>query len=106
MLGIATAAIFLSALPEKSGAFSLVLICAILFLKANSARTHAAPCAIKVAHATPATPHLKTATNNKSRMILPTEEPIRKYKGVLESPSELNIPVVILYKNKKTNPPI
>ena len=68
------------------------------------ARTQAMPCARKVAHATPATPISKAMTKSKSRAIFPKEEPMRKYRGVRESPSAVKMPVPTLYKNRNRNP--
>ena len=64
------------------------------------------PCAMKVAHATPATPQWNTITNTASSATFPREEAIRKYRGVLLSPRLLKIPVVTLYINKNRNPAV
>ena len=68
--------------------------------------TAAIDCAIKVAHATPATPILKEITKTRSRMIFKTEEKIKKYKGVLESPKAVKIELEALYRKRKKKPKI
>ena len=35
-----------------------------------------------------------------------SDEKIRKYSGVLESPSAVNTPVQMLYRNKKNSEPV
>ena len=61
MLGMARSSIFLRIPEDKSGGFFFVLIFLISITNANSDNTDDNPCAIKVAHATPATPQLKIA---------------------------------------------
>ena len=68
-------------------------------MRCNSVRkasTDAAPCAAKVAHATPATPIFSQTTKKISRRILLMEEPMRNYSGVRLSPREVKMPLQIL----------
>ena len=51
---------------------------------------------MKVAHATPATPILKVATNRISMPMLASEEQARKINGVRLSPIAEKMPVAIL----------
>ena len=68
----------------------------ILLIMTTKANTDAIPCATKVAHATPETPQPKIATNNISSAMLPSEEAIKKYSGVFESPNAVKIALHIL----------
>ena len=63
MLGIAINSIAVSICEENRGGFSLTVIFLILNAIRIKALIHAAPCAIKVATAAPATPYGKTATS-------------------------------------------
>ena len=54
-------------------------------------------CAITVASAAPNTPILSTTMKNKSIPILSTADTIRKYNGVLLSPTALNMHDAALY---------
>ena len=67
-----------------------------------SVSMHAAPCAMKVAHATPATPHGRTITMSSTMLL--TDEMTRKIKGVRLSPRAEKIPVPRLYKMRKGRP--
>ena len=67
-------------------------------------RTAEIPCAIKVAQATPATPISIFVTMIISRTTLNTEENIRKYSGILDFPSALNIAESTLYIKRKGSP--
>jgi len=62
------------------------------------------PCAISVAHATPVTPMFAFVTSTMSSTTLNTEEKIRKYKGIRDFPSALNMEENTLYKNKNGSP--
>ena len=62
------------------------------------------PCAIKVAKATPFTPRPNCITNTKSRKIFSRDEKISRYRGVRESPRELNTEACTLYINKNGSP--
>ena len=106
MLGTATTTILRSIMPEKRATLPSVGICRSRSTSTSKDSRLEAPWAMKVAQATPATPALKPMTNHRSRMMLPTEEKIRKISGVRESPMALKMPVHILYKNKKVTPPM
>ena len=62
------------------------------------------PCAIRVAQATPATSRWKFATKIQSRTMLNTEEKIRKYNGIRDFPSALNMEDSTLYINRNGRP--
>ena len=104
MLGTAMTEICPSRWKENSGNRFVVGICFRRCRRAASASREEMPCAAKVAHATPATPMSKAMTKSKSRAIFPKEEPMRKYKGVRESPKAVKMPVPTLYKNRNRNP--
>ena len=59
-------------------------------------RTAEMICDITVASATPATPILNLKTNRKSRHVFAMAQTIRKYKGLVESPTARIIPAPIL----------
>ena len=106
MLGTAIRLMRPSMFQENSSTRPCVSIDESRFLRAFSASIQAMPCAMKVAQATPATSQWKTATKIRSSTIFPREEPIRKYRGVLESPMELKIPVATLYRKRNIKPPM
>ena len=106
MLGTAIRLIRPSMFQENSSTRPSVRMEARRFRSARSASTQAMPCAMKVAQATPATSQWKTATKIRSSTMFPSDEPIRKYRGVLESPMELKIPVATLYRKRNTKPPM
>ena len=87
ILGTATIAIFPSMGKENFLYGSSVFKARSRLNSVSPESTQAMPCAIKVAQATPPTPIRNAATNKISRPMLPIEEPIRKYSGVLESPN-------------------
>ena len=91
MTGMARRSSVFKSVPEKTGAFSPLAMPRIRRNTKKRVRTHAAPCAMKVAHATPATPQGFTIT--QSRKMFASEEPTRKRKGVLLSPSAEKMPV-------------
>ena len=62
------------------------------------------PCAISVAHATPATPISNCVTSTQSSATLNTEEKIRKYSGMRDLPSALNMADSTLYMNSSGRP--
>ncbi len=95
-LGPAMLKIWRRMLAEKRGAGVSVFRAFSRTRSTSSERMQAVPCAINVAHATPATPHAKTATNSQSKKIFASEEPIKKNSGVLLSPRLLKMPVEIL----------
>ena len=76
----------------------------ILLNKNKTDKTAEIPSEIKVAIAAPLTPIFKFITNIRSKIIFISEEKIKKNKGVLESPKELNDELTILYINKNTTP--
>lgn len=75
-------------------------------MSAKKERIAESVCAMKVAHATPDTPQPNERTNSKSSAMFVSDEKIRKYSGVLESPSAVNTPVQMLYRNKKNSEPV
>ena len=106
MLGMAIRLIFLNIEPEKSITFPSVFTVFKRLIRVIKDRIPAIPWHIKVAQATPSIPMPNTTTKNQSKNMLPKEDPIRKYRGVFESPKALNIPVHMLYKNRNMRPPI
>src|SRR5574344_2554986 len=62
------------------------------------------PCAISVAHATPAIPILNVVTEIQSRRILNRDEKIKKARGILDVPSALKIDDSTLYIKRKGIP--
>ncbi len=78
----------------------------ILLSITTNAKIEDMPCAINVAHATPATFMSIGTTNTISKMIFPTDDAIRKYSGVLLSPRAVKTPVHMLYRNRKISPPV
>ena len=77
-----------------------------IFLKRSSTNTmvsmHEAPCAMNVAHATPATPHGRTITRSSTMLL--TEDITRNIKGVRLSPRAEKMPVPRLYSMRKGSP--
>ena len=67
-----------------------------LLNRVTNASIDETPCARNVAHATPATPMSSAVTDTTSSTILPSDEKIRKYSGVFESPRAVKIPVHML----------
>ena len=63
-------------------------------------------CAAVVASAAPAVPMPSPATNHRSSTVFTTVATPMMSSGVRESPSAVNTPVQILYKNKNVSPPI
>ena len=70
----------------------------------NSTRNILTASLIIVAHAAPATPIFKLCTKNKSKNIFSTDVAIKKYNGLLESPTACKIPVPALYTVKNIEP--
>ncbi len=62
------------------------------------------PCAISVAHATPATPIVNSFTKKISSAMLNNEEKINRYNGIWDFPSALNMADKILYINRNGSP--
>ena len=81
------------ALLKENTASSLeaLITCGYFFIIYPAHNTADTACAITVAHATPATPIWKLTTNTKSSRIFNADDKIKKYNGVLLSPTALKI---------------
>ena len=66
--------------------------------------TAEANCARIVAIATPATPMWNTVTNSRSSTVFVTAEKIRKYSGLLVSPTARRMPAPMLYSSSPLSP--
>ena len=62
------------------------------------------PCAMSVAHAAPATPQPYRRTNTRSSTTLRMDEKMRKYSGMRDFPSALNMDETMLYMNRNGRP--
>ena len=94
MDGIPTRAILAAA--DRSNSFGLIpwhssslSIRFSRFIKTTKEITAHIPCAINVAHATPATPISNRITNKRSNPIFVSADTIKKRSGVLLSPNAL-----------------